>query len=95
LVAEGGSFNGCTIAGIGTDKLEQILYRVVTQYYSSSASFNSGYYNWIQAAADLYGADSPECLQTRRALQSVELDQPGYCSGLPARLPAALDPVGW
>ena len=95
LLAEGGLFNGCTIIGIGADKLEQILYRVVTQYYSSSASFNSAYYNWIQAATDLYGAGSDEVRQVTRAIQSVELDQPGYCSGLPARLPAAVDPVGW
>ena len=49
----------------------------------------------IQAAADLYGADSLEVRQVRRALQSVELDQPGFCSGQPPRVPDALDLEGW
>ena len=29
------------------------------------------------------------------ALQAVDLDQPGLCSGLPARLPQATDVEGW
>ena len=91
LLAEGGFFNGCTIRGLGTDKLEQILYRAVTQYYSTSATFNEAYADLIQAATDLYGAGSDEVRQTTRALQAVELDQPGYCSGIPARAPAATD----
>ena len=64
-------------------------------FYSSSASFNSAYYNRIQAATDLYGAGSDEVRQVTCAMQSVELDHPGYCSGLPARLPQAVDEVGW
>lgn len=95
LVAEGGVFNGCTITGIGADKLEQILYRAVTQYYSTSATFNEAYADLIQAATDLYGVGSEEVRQTTRALQAVELDQPGYCSGLPPRPPQALDVEGW
>ena len=91
----GGTFNGSEVTAIGSAKVEQIWYRAMTQYYSRTETFNGAYAKLIQSAADLYGADSPECLQTRRALQSVELDQPGYCSGLPARPPAALDPVGW
>ena len=91
LLAEGGFFNGCTVRGLGAAKMEQILYRAVTQYYSTSATFNDAYADLIQAATDLYGAGSDEVRQTTRALQSVELDQPGYCSGLPARAPAAAD----
>ena len=95
LLSRGGYFNGCTIPRLGETKVEQIVYRAVTQYYAQTENFNGAYAEWIQSAADLYGAGSPECLQTRRALQSVEMDQPGYCSGLPARLPQATDVEGW
>jgi Zn-dependent metalloprotease len=95
LLAEGGRFNGCTMTGIGIDKTLQIWYRAVTQYYSTAETFNGAYVKLIQAATDLHGADSLEVRQVRRALQSVELDQPGFCSGQPARVPDALDLEGW
>ena len=95
LLSEGGHFNGCMLTGIGMDKVLQIWYRAVTQYYSTTETFNGAYVKLIQAAADLYGADSLEVRQVRRALQSVELDQPGFCSGQPPRVPDALDLEGW
>ncbi len=95
LLAEGGRFNGCTVAPIGLERVAQIWYRAMTQYYSTTESYNGAYAKLVQSAVDLYGADSVEACQTTRALQAVELDQPGACSGQPARLPAALDVEGW
>lgn len=78
LIAEGGEFNGCAISGLGTEKLEQILYRAVVYYYANSVSFNGAYYNIISACNDLYSAD--DCAQVTAALQSVEMNQAGRCA---------------
>ena len=93
--AQQGPFNGVTVHAIGMEKMEQIMYRANVFYYSANASFYEAYWDWIQAATDLYGVGSEEVRQTTRALQAVELDQPGYCSGLPPRPPQALDVEGW
>ncbi len=95
LLAEGtgtnGPFNGCTIQAIGIEQMEQVMYRANVFYYSASESFNGAYLDWIQASTDLYGATSETTRQVTRALQAVELDQPGLCSGIPAHPPAATD----
>lgn len=86
LVAEGGTFNGCTISPIGHDAVERIWYRAWTTYFSSTATFNEAYFALQQAAADLYPQEVVD--QVRIALQAVEMDQPGACSGIPAVTPA-------
>jgi bacillolysin len=80
LMTMGDTFNGCTISGIGRDKVEQIQYHLKTQIYSSSENFAQAYNDTIQACVDLYGAGSNDCTQVARALQAVEMDQVGYCS---------------
>jgi Zn-dependent metalloprotease len=75
LIAEGGSFNGCAIQGIGREKEEKIFYRALVFYLTSSANFRDDYDALLQACADLYGADSSECAETAKALQAVEMDQ--------------------
>lgn len=93
LMAVGGSFNGCTIQPIGHERLEQILYRAVTNYYSNSESFSSAYYAQVNACKDLYGSSSETCNSVARALQAVEMDQPGKCSGIPSKEPTCKDLV--
>jgi Zn-dependent metalloprotease len=95
LLAEGDFFNGCTIRGIGLNRLEQIWYRALVHYFVSSETFNGAYAKLQQAAVDLYPADKQTIAQVRRAFQAVEMDQPGKCSGIPARVPQALDIQGW
>ena len=80
LASQGGVHNGCSVEGIGEEKVEQILYRAKTQYYASSETFNEAYNDLIQSCVDLYGAGSEDCHQLTKALQSVELDQPGLCA---------------
>ena len=89
FTAVGGSFNGCTLQGIGLEKVEQIWYRALTTYYTPSETFNGAYTALRQACLDLYGP--ADCAQLTTALQAVEMDQPGACSGLPAR-PATCAP---
>lgn len=90
LASQGGSFNNCAIQGIGLNKVEQIWYRALTTYYSPSETFNGAYTALRQACLDLYGP--ADCDQLTKALQAVELDQPGKCSGLPAQ-PASCAPT--
>ena len=89
LTAVGGDFNGCSITGLGTQKVEQIWSRASVNYYAASETFNGAYQGLRQACLDLYPA--ADCAQLTKALQAVELDQPGKCSGLPA-LPATCAP---
>jgi hypothetical protein len=86
LAAEGGSFNGCTISAIGEDAVERIWYRAWTTYFTQTATFNEAYFALLQAAADLYPQEIVD--QVRIAMQAVEMDQPGLCSGLPVQTPA-------
>jgi hypothetical protein len=89
LATVGGSFNGCSISGLGIPKTEQIWYRALTTYYADNETFNGAYVALRQACLDLYPA--ADCAELTKALQAVELDQPGKCSGLPAQ-PATCAP---
>lgn len=72
LASEGGEFNGYTITGIGFDKVEQIWYRALTEYFVAGETFNLAYAHLIQAADDLY--DEFEVGQITLALQAVEMN---------------------
>ncbi|MFA6553143.1 MAG: M4 family metallopeptidase [Patescibacteria group bacterium] len=93
LIAVGGTFNGCTISGIGRTKEEAILYRALTTYTTASSNFNDAYTAIINACNDLYGSGSSDCTQVTKALQSVEMDQPGLCSATARVEPACTVPV--
>ncbi len=82
LIAVGGSFNGCSISGIGEDKMESIMYRALTRYLSSTSRFADAYLSVRTAASDLYSEE--DALQVEKALRAVELNQAGYCSGMAA-----------
>ncbi|MFH1207497.1 MAG: M4 family metallopeptidase [Patescibacteria group bacterium] len=93
LIATGGTFNGCTISGIGRTKEEAIFYRALTVYSTASSDFNDTYTALINACNDLYGTGSSDCTQVMNALQSVEFDQSGLCSAVPAVTPACVVPT--
>lgn len=78
LMAEGGTFNGCTVAALGRDKEEAIFYRAQTTYYTTTTDFNEAYTALLAACADLYSNE--DCHEVEKALKAVELDQVGYCS---------------
>ena len=90
-MSEGRAFNGCTITGIGLDKVEQILYRAMVTYYVPTETFNQAYIAIQRSAADLYS--DVDCWQVKKALQAVELDQQSPCSGGTERTPYAATPI--
>ncbi len=86
LMSDGGSYNGRTISGIGRNRTEQIFYRALTVYFSSSTGFNQAYTGLRAACADLYGSSSTYCTNATNALQAVEMNSTSICgstSGAP------------
>lgn len=79
LMAEGGTFNGCTVTALGRAKEEAIFYRAQSTYFTTTTDFNGAYTALLAACADLYS--EMDCVEVEKALRAVELDQPGYCSG--------------
>ncbi len=76
LMAQGGSFNTCTITGVGLDKVYPIFYKASTSYMRSSSNFKDVYNAVLQACGDLYGgATSATCIQVRNAMRATEMDQ--------------------
>ncbi len=84
LMSEGGTFNGCAITGVGRAAAARIWFRTMTTYLTRTATFNEVYTGVNQACADLYTATT--CDEVRKAMQAVEIDQPGLCSGQPAHI---------
>jgi Zn-dependent metalloprotease len=80
LMAEGGNNNTCTISAIGRDKMEQIFYRALTNYFTTNIDFNGAFNALNAACADLYGASSSTCVAANQALMSTEINQGGRCS---------------
>ncbi|NLF25975.1 MAG: hypothetical protein GX589_10015, partial [Deltaproteobacteria bacterium] len=91
LTAMGGEFNGCTITGLGREKMLQIWYRAISTYYTATTTFNEAYYALLQACDDLYPA--ADCAELKKALQATEMDQPGKCSGEEGWVPLCASPL--
>jgi len=87
LMAMGGNFNGCSVGAIGRAKEEAVFYRAITQYLTTISEFNDAYLALNSACADLYGAGSDDCVNVKKALRSVEMNQGGMCSGLSGGAP--------
>lgn len=90
LLVDGGSGtndigNAYTVQGLGLTKADQIIYRTNTTYLAP----NSKYADWriacINAATDLYGANSNEVIQVKNAWYAVGIGTAGgggnnYCA---------------
>jgi Zn-dependent metalloprotease len=87
LLLAGDTFNGCQISPISTEKVEQIFYRALTIYLTPTSSFNFAFQALNQSCSDL-GYPASDCDQVRNALQAVEMDQGGLCSGATPTAPA-------
>lgn len=81
LMAVGGTVKGCTITGIGQDKIEKIFYRAENVYYTPATTFNQAYTAILQSCYDLYGTDSTDCNNVKLALIVTEFDSIGKCNG--------------
>lgn len=73
LLAHGGTnrTSGMACEGIGISKAEKIAYRAWVYYLHPSSNFKGARTASLQAAADVYGAGSPEAAATARAWSAV------------------------
>ena len=60
-----------SVTGITIAKAEKIAYRLETTYLTPSSNYKNARDFGIQAAKDLYGADSPEAIATQDAFYAV------------------------
>ncbi|MFV5697058.1 M4 family metallopeptidase [Flavobacterium sp. ZT3R17] len=70
-----------SVTGIGIDKAAKITYRMESIYMTSSSTYANARIYAIQAAADLYGAGSPEVIATTNAFYAVGVGAV-YASGV-------------
>nr|WP_205137266.1 M4 family metallopeptidase [Virgibacillus halotolerans] len=71
LMAEGGEHYGVTVKGVGREATEQIYYRALSLYLTSSSDFSMMRQAAIQAAVDLYGTDSDQVKAVEQAYHAV------------------------
>ncbi|RAX44003.1 peptidase M4 family protein [Arthrobacter sp. AQ5-06] len=65
--------DGSTVTGIGRDKAEQVWYRALTVYMTSSTNFSGARAATISAANDLYGTGSAEAQAVAAAWKAVSV----------------------
>lgn len=68
--------NSYDVSGIGMDKAAAIAYRNLTVYLNANSQYSDARNGAIQAARDLYGADSPEEIATTNAWYAVGVGAP-------------------
>ena len=56
---------------IGNAKAEQVVYRAMCNYYTSTTNFSGARTAWLNAAKDLYGIDSAEYKAVAAAFDHV------------------------
>jgi len=89
LMADGGTYNGVTVTGIGLTKAGKIEYRALTQYLLSASGFQDDYDALRQSCNDLVGVAGitlNDCTEVTDALDAVEMGNPWPC-GNPAAPP--------
>ena len=76
--------NSYNVTGVSIDKAAKIAYRLENVYLSANATYANARTYGIQAATDLYGADSPEVIATTNAFYAVGVGSPygeiSYCT---------------
>ncbi|MEV7213470.1 M4 family metallopeptidase [Kitasatospora cineracea] len=89
--------NGDSFGGIGKDKAAAIWYRALTTYMTSTTNYSSARTATLQAAADLYGANSQERYIVSKAWAAVSigtaLPDPGTGNPSPSPSPTS-SPTG-
>lgn len=76
LMTEGGTFNDCSVGGVGMTKALQVMYKAnAGGYIQSSAGFKDAYNGILRACDSLYGASSSDCANIDLAMQAVEMNE--------------------
>ena len=65
--------NGASIAGIGRAKAQQVWYRALTVYFTSTTDYAGARVATIAAAKDLYGANSAQAKAVAAAWSAVNV----------------------
>ena len=89
LMADGGTYNGRTVRGIGLDKAVQVAYRAMTKYLTSASGFAEASDALQQACTDLvgkFGMVSDDCAQVLQALEAVEMPDARPCHSVLVRV---------
>jgi len=98
LMADGGTYNGETVTGLGLTKAGKIAYRALTVYLLSGSSFGDAANAFTRSCADLVagpdGITADDCKEMADALAAVEMADPTPCEGGTAGQYPALCPVG-
>ncbi len=88
LLSQGGSGtndigNAFSVTGIGINQATQIAYRNLRLQLTSTSNYMSAYYGSLQAAEDLYGANSTQQNAVRAAWYAVGIgnNPSGQCAG--------------
>ncbi|KIE25152.1 peptidase [Streptomyces sp. MUSC 125] len=68
------TYDGSTVTGIGRDKADQIWYKALTTYFTSSTDYAGARSGTLQAAADLYGSGSAEYKAVAAAWTAVNVN---------------------
>lgn len=71
LLAQGGTFDGVSVTGIGRSQAIQIVYRALNYYLTSTSDFSDYRSAMIQASTDLYGASSAQTTAVKNSLSAV------------------------
>jgi len=94
LIADGDSFNGYSVTGLGLDKAAAIFYELQTNLLTSASDYGDVYELLPQACYNLVGTGgivAGDCAEVEKAVQATEMDQePGSCP----TTEAAICPVG-
>jgi uncharacterized repeat protein (TIGR01451 family) len=96
LMADGGSYNGYSITGIGLAKAAKIQYRALTTYLLSGSDFADNYHALKQACRDLiglHGITAADCAEVDKALEAVEMALPWPCLPDPPVTPPPCSPT--
>jgi Zn-dependent metalloprotease len=68
------TYDGSTVTGIGRAKADQIWYKALTTYFTSSTNYAGARTATLQAASDVYGAGSTEYNAVAAAWKAVNVN---------------------
>ena len=88
LIADGDTFNGQTVTGLGITKAAKIFYEAQTNLLTSASDYQDLFNALQQACLNLIGTagiTAGDCDQVRKAVTATEMNQqPGGCAAPPA-----------
>lgn len=73
--------DGSTVEGIGRENVEQVWFRALDAYMTSTTTYPEARDATVRAATDIYGGDSAECAGVEAAWDAIDVPQNDFaCS---------------